>query len=503
MSLVRRNIFANLIGGAWITALTVLLTPLQVNILGMEAYGVVGFITTLQVAFTAFDFGLSSTLTRQLAADQSDNKSASDELVRTATTIYWVAACVVGILLGAMSRPIAERWFNSNTLDVALLGQCLAVIAIYLALRWPVALYTGLLGGLQRMDVLNAVKVATTSLRLVGGIAVLLHWRSLYAFLAWTAFSAMVEVVAYWLACNRVHPTMPIRPGISWEALRNVWRFSVSMNALAILAVVIVQLDRLLISKLLTLDDLGHYNLAYTAASGISFVVVAVSSAVLPSLVAAHSADPRGTLMRHLYDRADRVMLTLAGLVAFALMFYGQPILALWVNRDAAAGANLPLALLAAGFWCGAVIANIYNAAVASGMLGRLLKVNALGILPYAVGMYLLIDRFGISGAAVTWLLLNVAYVALLAPPILSDVLDMSARRWLATNVLPFAAVGLVCFGLPSLAAQFYLPNDSSPWHAISLTLSVLLYGAASLYLLDLRSLGERPIHALLARLRP
>lgn len=487
MATVKRNILANLAGGAWIAVLTVVITPLQVNILGIEAYGVVGFISTLQIAFTAFDLGLSSTLTRELAADHSPNKDRSTGLLRTSATIYWLSAAAIGIALAVLAEQIARRWFNVTEIDISLLEQSLRVIALYLGLRWPVALYSGVLAGFQRMDVLNAVKVATASVRLVGGIAVLLHWRSLYAFLLWTAFNALVEVVAYWLACRWVHPTMPMRPGISWTALRSVWRFSASMNALAILAVLIVQLDRLLISKMLTLDALGYYNLAYTAASGISFIVAAISSAVLPSLAAASSKGASGGLLAR-YNQADRVMLFLVGLVAFALIFYGKLILALWVNPEAAAGASRPLALLAAGFWCSAAIANVYNVAVASGLPGRHLKVNVLSVLPYAAGLYFLIDSFGIDGAASAWLLLNVGYAFLLVPPIHRHVLGASTKAWLTGTVIPFAVLGFASFWAPKIGMDLYLTHESIHAYILPLLASVLLYGSASYFLLGIRA---------------
>ena len=153
MSLVKRNIIANLLGGALLAALTVVITPLQINILGIEAYGVVGFITTLQIAFTAFDLGLSSTITRELAADPSANKQESTGLLRTASTIYGLTAVVIGLLIASLAGQMAHRWFNTHSIDASLLEQSLQVIAVARALRGPVSLYVGVLIGLQRMDV--------------------------------------------------------------------------------------------------------------------------------------------------------------------------------------------------------------------------------------------------------------------------------------------------------------------------------------------------------------
>src|ERR1700760_4230501 len=112
LSVIKRNVFANLIGTGLVTLLTALITPLQINILGMEAYGVVGFIATLQVIFAAFDLGISSTLTRELAADASLDKCKSRDLLSTAATVYWCAAFFVGGLIAAFADPISGWWFH-------------------------------------------------------------------------------------------------------------------------------------------------------------------------------------------------------------------------------------------------------------------------------------------------------------------------------------------------------------------------------------------------------
>lgn len=499
MVLVGRNILLNLIGRGVLTLLTLVITPLQVNLLGLEAYAVVGFISTLQIAFIALDLGLSSTVTRELASDQSPGRLQSRDLLRTAATVYWLAAVVIGIVLAALAEPIATRWFTASELDSELLEQSLRLIALYLALRWPTALYTGVLAGLQRMDVLNAMQVGAASLRLIGGVAVLLYWRSLGAFLWWTALNALLEVVAYALACRRVHPAMPMWPGVSASAVGKVWRFSASMNVLTLSAVLIVQLDRLFLSKMLTLDDLGLYTLAYTVASTITLLVSAISTAVLPSLAAIRSKDSPAEL-RDQYARADRAMLFVVGLPALALVFHGEAILAVWINPAAAAGAAGPLALLAVGFWCSAVIANVYNVAVASGMLSRYLKVNLLGIGPYALGLYALIEHFGKNGAAGAWLLLNVAYGCLLVPSIHRKVLGISTWRWLTGTVLPFAMLGLVVFAVPYMGLA--LGHESTLRSGAALLVGGLLYVSSCYVLLGAYAPGKLSDRSLLTGLR-
>ena len=496
MSLVRRNVAANLLGGALLAALTIVITPLQINILGMEAYGVVGFITTLQIAFTAFDLGLSSTLTRELAADPSPGKTQSNELLRTASTIYWLAAVVIGVAIALAAGQLAQRWFNTRAIDTALLTQSLQVIALYLALRWPVALYVGVLVGLQRMDVLNAVKVATAALRLIGGIAILLHWRSLYAFLVWTAFNALIEVATYWMACKWVHPSMPSRPGISCAAVSRVWRFSLSMNGLAILTVLIVQIDRLLISKMLTLDALGRYSLAYNTAAIVPALIAAIASAVLPSFAAAYGQGSAATLLRR-YESASRFMLFTIGLAAAVFVFFGEPLLALWVNPTAAAGASSALSLLALGFWGSAVVSNAYHVAIATGQPNLALRVSVLSAPPYFAVLYLLIVEFGIEGAALAWLLLNLVYVVFLIPRVHHRILGVAVWPYLVRVLVPFLLLAVSSFGAARLISDTLSLPTLHGFDLISFAAAVLVYVGLGYFLLghDLKRTVRSTLH--------
>lgn len=479
-----RNIFSNLIGGAWIAALTLIITPMQVNILGMEAYGLVGFIMTLQMVFSVFDLGLSTTVIRELARDQSARHADTLPLLQTASTIYWILAIVLGAVLMVLAEPLAKFWFNPKSLDLATLEQGIRVIAIYLALRWPVALYSGILSGLRRMDILNVVKALASSIRLVGGIIVLYIMRDLESFLWWTAFSSLIEVLAFVVCVYWLHPAMSWMPRISLQAARDIWRFALSMNALALIALLTVQADRLIISKLLPLEQLGFYSLAYSTVSSISLILTAIGSAMLPSFASAFGAGRRDIVGQR-YDMACRVMMYAVGFPAFALIFFGKTILTWWVGIDAASGAWLSLALLAAGFWLGAAYTNAYNLLVASGRTFGVLVIS-LGILvPYILALYLMVQTFSIAGAALAWLILTVFYALTIIPAMHRVAVDSTFMSSLRTIFIPFLLTGAVCFGAPKLVAEYFSGSDAkSLVHVIMLSVAVLIYAAIGYRLL-------------------
>ena len=476
MALVHRNAVANMVGGATIAGLTIVITPIQIQILGMEAYAIIGFIATLQVAFTAFDFGLSATVSRELAADQSLNKNISSSLVRTAMTIYWAMAILLGATLIGLAGPIAQSWFNPEVMSAEDLKQSLQVIALYLALRWPVSLYIGVLTGVQKMELLNGVKICAGLFRLVGGVIVLLQWQSLQLFLWWTAASAVVEVIAYDVACRRIRPKIVLGLGFSVTSVKRVWRFSLIMNLLGILAIIIVQLDRLVISRVLSLEQLGHYNLAYTAASVIPLIVAAISSALLPSFSANFGAGINKSELVKQYYEANRFTLLLSSFAAFSLVAYGGPLLKLWVGPENAGDSVLPLAILAIAFWLASVIANAYSVAVARGQPQRYLAANLIIVLPYAALIYFGTYKFGITGTAVAWIVLYLFYFIFIVRKIHRDMLGISTVGWLYKIVLPYALIGFIAIYVPRFISQFYNVSESLLFTVILFTFSSALY---------------------------
>ena len=453
MASFRANIVANLGGAAWIAGLTIAITPLQIRLLGIEAYGLVALISVLQIAVAVLDLGLSATVTRQIAADAPHRNKSSLDLIDTASTVYWLIALLIAAAIYAGAPVLAANWFRGATLSQTEVTQGIQLIAAYVALRWPVAFYAGVLSGVQRMDVLNVIKAGSVTLRLGGGLVLLLIFPSLMAFLSWFVASAMLELLGYAIACYRLLPGMSMQPRFSLATVRQVWRFSAAMNLIAIISVFLTQTDRFVVGTLLGLEALGYYSLAYNTAHGIALIPLAISGASLPAFSSAFGRDDEEQL-RSRQDKASQVIIYTVVLPCFALVFFGHDILRLWVGVQEADASWAALLLLAVGFLLNAIVYTSYIVAIACGRPGLVLKVNLVGLALYLPSLYVGTLYFGIEGAAACWLVLNIYYLFSLVPLVQRGLLRQSFGGWLSENVTPFVLVGLACFGAPKIALQ-------------------------------------------------
>lgn len=481
MNSVRKNFGFNIAGGLSIAALHFFLIPIQISFLGFEAYAVVSLLISLQLLLTVFDFGLSNTITKQVAEDISLRKESSRDLLASVQTLFWIISSVCAISFIAFGKTIASGWFNDSSISIATLTFSVQITGIYLAIRWPIAFYTGVISGYQRLDVLNVLKVSTTLLRLCVGIWVVYFYRSLESFFVWNAVAALIELLAYAVTSLKIDPNLPIKPKLQFKPLKKILGFSLALNALSVTAVIIVQADKIIISKTLSLELLGYYSLAYTVASSVNHITLASSAAVFPWLAARFSKDVNYSKKKDHVSFFDstKVLVFLSCGLTMIIWFYGPLLIEFWINQQASNQATDVLRVLAVGFLLSAILSNLYNAAIASGYPEWHLKVNLALILPYLIMLYLSSITLGIIGVAYSWLILNSAYAVFITRPIINRIFGVSVLAWVSECLLPSLFAAFAVFALPISVLKLLVVGNISPGMQVG-----ILLGCTTLYLI-------------------
>ncbi len=444
--MLKRNIVANVFGGSWVALMSLILIPVQVKVLGVEAYGLVAFIASLQILFSIFDFGLSPTITREVARDTTAERHRTHELLQSLSWVYWLIGVGLGAVLLLSSSWIASHWLHLEALPSARAAAAIRLAALAVMIRWPVSFYSGVVAGLQRFDTLNGLKAAVATLTALGGIAILVLSRDLLLYMGWTAVAAAIELAGYVVLVTRLLPGQSLRPIAPGRALRTVVSFAAGVNLITVLSMVLTQSDRLLLSKLLSVQVLGYYALAYNIVYGLTLIPYFVTSATFPAFVASHATEASQEL-RLRYDKATQVLMYAYNLPAWLLVFFGHDVLALLSSRSAADHAAPILAILALGFLFNAAAAVAYSASVATGNTRIPILVNTVAVVIYLPLLLGLTLGWGSIGAAVAWLFLNVYYLPTLIPLVHRRIIGIGTARWLARSFLPFVVLGLVCFG--------------------------------------------------------
>lgn len=477
---VRRNVVANLLGRSWPTILGFLCVPVYVRILGIEGYGLVGFFAAMQAMFSLLDVGLSASLNRELARHSAKpgDPARERDLVRTLEMIYWALALVVGALIVAAAPSIALRWVQPERLSPGEIENAVRMMGLVLALQFPFTLYEGGLLGLQRQVALNLVIAAAGTLRFAGAAAVLVWWSpTLTAFFgAQLVASALLTMATAWLLWRSLPPASRASR-FDRAALARVWRFAAGMLGISITAVILVQADKIVLSRLLSLEAFGYYALAATVAAGLYAIISPVFLAVFPRFSQLVALGDEAAL-RETYHRVAQTMSAALLPVAIVLALFSWDIVRLWTGSAAIAGeAALLVTLLAVGTGLNGLMNVPYALQLAHGQVRLTLVANVVAIAILVPLMIVLARRVGAAGVAATWVLLNAGYVtvvlALMHRRLLRGELGTWARRDVGAPLLAALAV--------AGAARLLLPPAPRPVLAeLSLLATVLLLTGAA-----------------------
>jgi O-antigen/teichoic acid export membrane protein len=494
MGRVKLNLLVNLGGQGWTALVQLAVIPFYIRVLGIEAYGLIGFYAVLQAVLMILDLGISPTLNRELARRSARPDLGADtrDFVRTLETGYWGLGLLIGLGVAAAAPLIASHWIEAAGIPPPVVRRVVMLMGIVTALQWPISFYQGGLQGLQHQAVLNGIRVSVSTGGALGAVLVLRQVPTITAFFQWQLVVSAAHAVLIARALWRRLPPSDHPARVMPQLLRGVWRFALGMSGITASGLVLTQADKVLVSRLLSLEAFGYYALAGTVANGLYVLINPVFNALFPrfSVLAALGDE---VALRHLYHRASQLMTVTLMPLAALLSLFAPEVLTLWTgNPEVARNAALIVSFLVMGTAVNGLMTLPYALQLAHGWTDLGVRLTTYLVLVQVPAVVVMTVLRGPVGAASVWLGLNLVYMLVGVPLTHRRLLPHDMGRWLGEDVLPPSAAALAVVG----AGRWLLPPVSGPGAAITLALLLLAsFAAAALATSEARSL----LRALLA----
>lgn len=411
---VKRNLVANYLGQGWSAVMGLAFVPLYIKYLGIEAYGLIGLFAVLQAWLSLLDMGMTPTLGREMARFTGGAHSAQSirDLLRSIELIAGGIALLIALGIWAASGWLASDWLRAEKLPTEVVAQAFAIMGMVTALRFVEGIYRSSIVGLQRQVLLNAVSAAMATLRGLGAVGIL-AWVSptLEAFFLWQGALSIVTIIILAGTTYCLIPHGERGGRFSLEALRAVWRFAGGMMGITVLSLLLTQVDKILLSKLLILLEYGYYTLAAVVAGTLYMLVSPITQAWFPRLSQLHAAADTGGLIRT-YHQGAQLVSVLLGSAAIVLIVFSETFLSLWTqDPDLAHRAAPLLSLLALGNLLNGLMWIPYQTQLAHGWTGLSIRINIVAVLLIVPAILWVTPHYGPEGAAWVWVVLNAGYV--------------------------------------------------------------------------------------------
>ena len=437
--------------------------PVYIQYLGVESYGLIGLFALLQAWLRLLDMGLTPTMSREMARFTGGSHTVGSirDLLRS------IEAVVVGIsvfVAGGVALSadwIASFWLQTEEVPVVVAAQAITIMGLVSALRFVEGVYRSSIVGLQRQVLLNVINSSMATLRGLGAVAILV-WVSptIQAFFLWQALVSAVTLVIF---AGTTYASLPRtdRPArFSVDALRAVWRFAGGVLGITFLALLLTQVDKILLSKLLTLSDFGFYALAAVVAGALNVMATPISLAWYPRLCQLHVADDHAGLVRT-YHQGAQLVSVIMGSTALVLIVFSETFLLLWTQDADLAQRTAPLLrLLVLGNLLNGLMWIPYEAQLAHGWTGLTARINIVAVLLIVPAILWAVPRYGAEGAAWVWVSLNAGYVLIGVQFMYRRVLTAEKWRWYIQDLLqPLLVVTAV-----SIIVRWLVPVSSDPF---------------------------------------
>ena len=456
--MLKRNLIANYIGQGWRFLISLAFVPLYIKYLGIEAYGLIGIFAMLQAWLGLLDMGMKPALGREMARFSAGAHGLQSiwDLLRSVEIIFGAIAVLVSLAVWLASGWLAADWVRAEKLPIESVAQAFVLMGVVTSLQFVESIYTSTLAGLQRQVLQNGVVSLMVTVRALGAVGVL-AWVSptIGAFFMWQGLISLATVALLTLATYRVLPMPPRGAHFSLPSLTGIWTYAAGMTGITLLGIMLTQIDKLMLTRLLTLESFGFYTLAGLIAGSLYALTSPVVTAVYPRLGELVAKGDSVTLCRT-YHQGAQLVTVVMGSAAIVLMTQADQVLQIWTGDDFLTKQVAPLVIvLALGTLLNGLSWIPFQLQFAYGWTSLALKINVVAVLVLIPAIVWVVPRYGAIGAAWIWVAVNAGYVFIAMHFMHRRVLQHEKWNWYREDIF----IPLVFSGATALAMRWVMPE--------------------------------------------
>lgn len=456
-----------------------LLTPIIVESLGTEQYGIWAVIGSVLAFIGLLDLGIAPSVIRHSAEQRGRGApEETNELASTALALY------LAIFVAAVAISLALAWGLPSVIDIpdryvdeSQIGLFLVMLAF--AIRFPLGLFTSLLAGQQRYDVLNFAGVLSIMLY-VGIVAGLLLWRGggVLTLAVVTLIVTLVRVLWPLAWVRRELPGLRLSPTLATrKQARELFSFSGRNFLINVASKVVFSTDVIVIGIVLGIAAAGLYKIPATLFALAYGVGLAVTTLLFPLLSQLEGAAERERQQDYLLAGL-RMGLGVVLLVSLPLAILPDRFLAAWLPAGDFDESVAVLALLMASLVFAQPGYMLTQFLVARGTHGRIAVVRIVAVAVNLALSIVLASWVGIWGVALSTLVTEAVATVVVTPLLVWRETGVDPGRLALAWLRPIALAAAAA--LPTLVAARLLAIDSLLEFTAVAGVWAIVYGAVS-----------------------
>lgn len=451
---MKRILISSYLAQGYISLIGIALMPIYLHYMGIEAIGLVGFFLMLQSWFQLLDLGLTPTLSREMSLFCAGVYNAQVVLQRL-RSLEWILgglAILAIVSFWFFQSWIAVNWLKVQSLNIDLVATCVFMMGLAGILRWLTGLYRAGLIGLEKQLWVNGALVILTTIKFVVVLPVIALSNSpSLAFFKFQVLIALVELSIFARVLYRSlggHPKSILPCSV---ALKAMWPTASAMAFMAGMWVFLTQIDKLILSRVLSLEAFGYFTLAVAVAGGVLILVPPLNQVLQPrmTILVAQGQDDE---LRELYHTATQIAAVALTVLGGGLALFARPLLWAWTGNQMVAAEAAPIL-----FWYS--LSNIligllvlpFMLQFAHGYLRLHVIGNFILALTLVPALVLATLNYGAVGAGIVFFMANLLFLLFWVPLAHRRLMPRAVWEWPLQDILPIVLASLLVLWVASL----------------------------------------------------
>jgi O-antigen/teichoic acid export membrane protein len=428
-----KNVLANYVSRIWSFISVFIFVPIYIKFLGLESYAVINFYNVILTVMLFADAGLSSTLNREIA--RHTDKKYLGNMLFTIEKLYLFITSSIIILIFLLSNFIANKWLHSKSISIEDISHYIILMGIAVAFQLFTTLENSGLMGLEKQVLANTIQVTGSIFRSAVVLLPLFFFPTLNTFFIWQIFINILIFITtrfyLWsfIKSNHVYK-------FQFEILKTVGKFAGGMMLMSIISSLNSQIDKILISKLLSLKEFGYYSLAGMLSQIPVIIITPIALALLPRIVKLISNEKKVDLTR-LFHSNSYIISSIACAGAISILIFTHQLVFIWTkDLDIANNIDMVAKFLLIGNIFLAFQYMPYHLAIAHGHTKTNVNAGIIAVLLIIPAIIFFVKKYQLIGATFPWLMMNIFAFLYLGYTLINKFLPGNFFDWLIKATL-------------------------------------------------------------------
>lgn len=402
---IKKNTLWSLTGIGLPLILGTITIPYLINQIGTEKFGILTLIWALIGYFSLFDLGLGRALTQQVATSRSQNDLDSlPHLIKTGLFLTTVAGLIGGSAIALFSNEITNNWLNVSLPLQKSTYSALLITAIGIPLTTITSGLRGVLEGFEDFRTTNLLRIALGSANFgLPALSVMLIDNALPTMVGSLLLARIIITILHAKYMIKKINIFLCSTSMSKKTINQLFSFGAWMTISNIISPLLVTADRFIISALLGASVVAYYTAPFEMLYRLLIIPGALTSALFPRISLAFKTN--FDYAKFLYRKSLKITSVILLPLCIIIAFNSELIISYWLGDEFAKESWVIASIMTIGIYLNGIAQIPFAAIQAEGNARITAKIHFLEFLFYIPFLYFSIIYFGITGAAIAWVI--------------------------------------------------------------------------------------------------